>query len=147
MLCPNCKTSRDKVLDSRESKDCTSIRRRRQCLNCGYRFSTLEVLKPLDLLVQKKDGRMEEFSEKKLTYGIQKAFNKRFVNQKEIDSMISKIVEEIVFLKKNPIKSTEIAETVLRHLKSIDIAAFVCFWAMYGNFSTLKEFQDLIEGA
>ncbi len=147
MLCPNCKTSRDKVLDSRESKDCTSIRRRRQCLNCDYRFSTLEVLKPLDLIVVKKDGTQVEFNEKKLSFGIRKAFNKRFVNQKQIDEMISKIVEEIVFLKKNPIKSTEIAEIVLTHLKQVDIAAYVCFWAMYGNFSTLKEFQDLIERA
>ena len=145
MLCPNCKTSRDKVIDSRESKDCLVIRRRRECLNCSYRFSTTEVLKPLDLLVEKRDGRMEEFSERKLSNGIQKAFNKRSINQKQIDDMISRVVEEIVFMKKHIIDSAEIAEIVLRHLQKVDVAAYVCFWAMYGNFSTLKEFKDLID--
>ncbi|GAB4148610.1 MAG: transcriptional regulator NrdR [Patescibacteria group bacterium] len=145
MLCPNCKTSRDKVVDSRESKDCLIIRRRRECLNCGYRFSTLETLKPLDLLVEKRDGRLEEFNERKLNNGIQKAFNKRSMNQKQIDEMISRVIEEIVFMKKSVIKSSEIAEIVLKHLKALDVAAYVCFWAMYGNFSTLKEFKDLID--
>jgi transcriptional repressor NrdR len=145
MLCPNCKTSRDKVIDSRESKDCLSIRRRRECLNCGYRFSTAEIIKPLDLLVEKRDGRVEEFSERKLSNGIQKAFNKRSINQKQIDQMISKIVEEIVFMKKSTVTSAEIAKMVLRHLQKVDVAAYVCFWAMFGNFSTLKEFKDLID--
>jgi len=99
----------------------------------------------LDLGVEKRNGRVVPFSEEKLEYGIRKAFNKRKVDSDKIDSIVQKIVDEVVKVDKNPIKSTRIGRLVLKVLKQEDEAAYICFWSMFGDFETADEFSKLLK--
>ncbi len=145
MICPSCGNKSTKVYDSRNTKNGRAIRRRRECLKCGYRFTTLEEVKVLDLMVEKRNGQIVNFSEEKLEKGIRKAFNKRRIDNQKIGKIIQKVIEDIVATGKNPVKSTRIGKIVLKNLQSFDEAAYVCFWAMYGNFETAEEFDNLLK--
>lgn len=143
MLCPKCHKPESKVLDSRPGK--SSIRRRRQCENCGYRFSTVEEIKIFDWYVEKRNGSIMPFLDQKLFEGIRKAFNKRTVDETKINLIVQNVIEEIIQTEKNPIKSVEIGQIVLKCLREVDEAAFVCFSAMFGNFSSIKDFEKALK--
>ena len=145
MNCPKCTNPDTKVLDSRLTRAGKAVRRRRECTTCHYRFSTLEEMRILDLGVEKRNGRVVPFREEKLEYGIRKAFNKRKVDSDKIDSIVQKIVDEVVKVDKNPIKSTRIGRLVLKVLKQEDEAAYICFWSMFGDFETADEFSKLLK--
>lgn len=142
MLCPKCHNDNLKVLDSRPQK--TIIRRRRQCTVCEFKFSTIEEIQILDLYVEKRNGTIELFNDQKLKKGIRKAFNKRRINEEKIAILTRKVTEEILNLDKNPIKSVRIGRIVLRNLHLIDEAAYICYWAMFGNFESYKDFSKLL---
>jgi len=145
MHCPKCLNPKTQVIDSRYSKKQNSVRRRRLCLNCKNRFTTLEEVKIMDLHVLKRNGRTEIFSEEKLAAGISKAFNKREFDKNKINTLVRTVTDEVIKSNKNPIKSTKIGKIVLKNLKTTDDAAYICFWAMYGDFNTAEDFTRLLK--
>ena len=142
MFCPRCHSDQNKVLDSRQNE--LGVKRRRQCLKCAYRFTTLEELLALDLDVEKRAGTIQAFSIDKLEEGIRKAFNKRRISDSKIKLLIQKIIENILETEKNPIKSTKIGQIVLKSLKAQDEAAYICYCAMFGNFEIREDFLKLL---
>ena len=142
MLCPRCKSDQNKVLDSRHQE--SSVRRRRQCENCQFRFSTLEIIKIYDLTIVKRKGNREIFDQKKLEYGIRKSFNKRNVDEIKINQLLQLIQEKLLQLDSDQISSLELGNIVLNELSKVDEAAFVCYWAMFGNFETINDFEILL---
>lgn len=145
MYCPKCLHANTDVTDSRVINNGKNVRRRRHCPKCGYRFSTLEGVKILDLRVEKRSGRLEMFSEEKLERGIRKAFNKRTIDPAKIEKIVQEVSEEVLKLDKKIIKSTRIGRIVLRTLKKTDEAAYICFWAMFGDFSSAEDFNELLK--
>jgi transcriptional repressor NrdR len=145
MYCPKCLNLHTDVSDSRVINDGKTVRRRRVCPKCGYRFSTLESVKILDLKVEKRNGRMVMFDEEKLERGVRKAFNKRNIDPVKIEKIVQAVQEEILKLDKKIIKSTRIGRIVLRVLKKYDEAAYICFWSMFGDFETAEDFNELLK--
>lgn len=144
MNCPRCHSSSTSVYDTRISKAGKATRRRRECPDCGFRFTTIEEVKILDLKVEKRNGQMVDFSEEKLEKGIKKAFNKRNTDNIRITELVQKVTDDILATGKNPIKSTKIGRLVLKNLKTIDEAAYVCYGAMFWNFESVEDFQELL---
>jgi transcriptional repressor NrdR len=144
MNCPKCHFKNTNVYDTRIGKNGKSTRRRRECGNCGYRFTTIEEVKILDLKVEKRNGQTVDFSEEKLEIGILKAFNKRKTDNLKIAELVQKVTDDIVSTGKNPIKSTKIGRLVLKHLKTTDEAAYVCYGAMFWNFESVDDFSVLL---
>jgi len=144
MKCPRCHFDNTSVYDTRISKGGKATRRRRECPNCGFRFTTIEEVIILDLKVEKRNGQMVDFSEDKLEKGIKKAFNKRNTDNIKITELVQKVTDDILATGKNPIKSTKIGRLVLKNLKTTDEAAYVCYGAMFWNFESVEDFQELL---
>jgi transcriptional repressor NrdR len=142
MHCPKCKNEFSKVIETRASR--ASIRRRRQCEKCGFRYSTIEEIKAYDISVIKRDGTKSIFNEQKLEKGIRKSFNKRKVDDEKLITIMQHIIEGILALDKTLVTSVEIGMIVLNILKQNDAAAFICYSAMFGNFDTIQDFKNLI---
>jgi transcriptional repressor NrdR len=145
MKCPKCNNKDTKVYDSRESKNGKATRRRRECIICNYRFTTVEEPKILDLMVKKRNGQLVPFSEKKLESGIRKAFNKRPVESLAVQSITQHVVEDMLTLDQNPVSSIKIGKLALKHLKNVDKVAFVCYSAMFSNFDSVDDFIKIIQ--
>ncbi len=146
MKCPYCNQSGDKVVDSRESKEATSIRRRRECLFCGKRFTTYERIMESPLLVVKKDGRREEFDRNKIMSGLLKAFQKRPVALTDLE----RIADEIeTYVQENPekeVSTAEIGQMLMRKIHRLDKVAYVRFASVYREFKDVSEFlQEISE--
>lgn len=137
MRCPKCGCEEIKVVDTRAGKNKTSIRRRRECLDCNHRFSTIEEIQKEDLVVIKRDGRREEFDRMKLLKGLTKALEKRPVDSEQIESIVQKAVHELQNKYDTEIPSGVIGETIMKHLKALDQIAYVRFASVY------KEFHDI----
>jgi transcriptional repressor NrdR len=144
MLCQSCRKD-TKVLDSRVSSDGFSIRRRRECAKCGFRFSTLEEMDILDLAVIKRNGRREPYSREKLENGLKKALEKRAVSKDEFRTLINRIERDIQLLRKNEIKTQDIGEIVMKHLKRFDKIAYIRFASVYRQFEDVKAFKQEVE--
>jgi len=145
MDCPYCGHSEDKVIDSREVND--GIRRRRQCLSCGERFTTYERLQPASLFVIKKDERREEFDRDKLLSGIRKACEKRPLPTGIVEKLVDDIEAELYQLGKAEIPSTVVGDMVMEKLKNLDHIAYIRFASVYREFAditTLKEEVDTL---
>jgi transcriptional repressor NrdR len=143
MNCPYCGYSEDKVIDSREAGD--GIRRRRQCLRCGSRFTTYERLQPASLFVIKKDERREEFNRDKLLAGIRKACEKRPLPTGTVDKLVDDIEAELYQGGKAEIPGAVIGDMVMERLKKLDHIAYIRFASVYREFAditTLKEEVD-----
>jgi transcriptional repressor NrdR len=147
MRCPHCQETEDKVIESRQNATGTSIRRRRECLVCGYRFTSYERIEEKPLLVIKRDGRREPFSIEKIDQGIQRSLQKRPVSQKEVEEMLHSLEDEAVLLSKNSreIRSEKIGELVLKKLYELDGVAYVRFASVYRMFENVDEFISEIE--
>ena len=146
MRCPKCGKDSDKVLETRMSTDAASVRRRRMCLECSYRFTTYETIIPADIFVVKKDGRREEFKPDKLMAGIKQACWKRQISDEVIDQLVSK-VSDLVAEKVNSqyeIKSHTIGELVMAELKELDEVAYVRFASVYRHFKDADAFINEI---
>ncbi len=144
MRCPACQHPDSKVLDSRSSADGTSIRRRRQCLSCDFRFSTYEQIELLNLSVVKKDHSEEPYRQEKLKRGVYRALEKRPISEKDIRKMITEIEQEIQSYGNNEIQSQQIAEIVMKKLKEVDDVAYIRFASVYKNFQDVESFKDAL---
>jgi transcriptional repressor NrdR len=140
MRCPFCGKDEDKVVDSRSRNDGRAIRRRRQCLECGRRFITIEEIEDKTLYVIKSDGRREDYDRKKLMRGIQIACNKRPIPIEEIDKIVEKVEAEIESNFVKEIESRKIGELVSKLLRKLDEVAYVRFASVYRNFQDKDEF-------
>ena len=141
MKCPICYYQDTKVVDSRGATDGLSIRRRRECLKCGFRFSTYEEIEILDLMIVKRDGRKETYDREKLTRGLRKAFEKRPVTDDKFKKLIHTIERDIQRLRKGEITSAQIGQIIMRHLKKVDQVAYIRFASVYESFKDAQEFR------
>jgi len=145
MKCPQCAFEEDKVVDSRTTKEGEAIRRRRECLKCGHRFTTYEYIERVPLMVVKKDGRREEYSREKLLGGLLKACEKRPVSREQIERVIDDI-ETVLFGKfRNEVKSVEVGNLVVDRLQALDEVAYVRFASVYRQFKDINQFMSEVK--
>jgi len=144
MKCPVCNYKETKVVDSRVASDEITIRRRRECLKCGFRFSTYEQAELLDLMVIKRDGHKESYLRDKVEQGLRKAFEKRPISEEAFKILVNKIERNIQALKKGEITSQEIGEIIMKELKKKDPVAYIRFASVYRAFGDLQTFQKEI---
>ncbi|GAB5560712.1 MAG: transcriptional regulator NrdR [Synoicihabitans sp.] len=145
MRCPKCTSIEDKVIDSRISKEGNTIRRRRECLECGNRFSTTETLVREGLIVLKRDGRREDFDRSKLTRSIRAACHKRPIDDEQVSMLIEDVIDILEAQFDNQIPSRKIGDAVMEHLSRMDQVAYVRFASIYKQFRDASEFIDEIE--
>ena len=144
MRCPRCKCVEDKVIDSRTAKEGAAVRRRRECLNCGHRFTTYEEIIQAELSVLKKNNLREDFDREKLRNGINKACWKRPITQDAIDEMANRVVMGIEKDFDREVKAEEIGVRVMAELKNLDDVAYVRFASVYRRFQDIDEFISVI---
>lgn len=142
MRCPKCGNQDDKVIDSRASREGSTIRRRRQCLKCNFRFTTYEEIEHEGLVVVKRDGRREEFSREKLLSGLKKACQKRPISPAIIEEVAENITDEILDKFDREVPGTAIGERVMDALRKIDKVAYVRFASVYRRFEEAEEFVN-----
>ena len=140
MRCLKCGCQDDKVIDSRASREGATIRRRRQCVACGYRFTTYEEIERGGLVVLKRDGRREEFSREKLLSGIRKACQKRPISPKTIEDLLERIVMEVTDKYEREVSAEVIGKLVMEGLREIDEVAYVRFASVYRRFQEATDF-------
>ena len=145
MRCIKCGCEEDKVLDSRTARGGTTIRRRRECLACGYRFTTYEEIEHEELMVIKRDGRSEEFSRENLLSGLKKACQKRPISPKIIEELVDRIVDDINTKYDREVPSMAIGERVMEGLRQIDEVAYVRFASVYRRFREATEFVQEVK--
>ncbi|CAM2067414.1 transcriptional regulator NrdR [Sulfidibacter corallicola] len=150
MKCPFCAHQGDKVVDSRESKDGELIRRRRECLSCGRRFTSYERIEEIQFMVIKKDGRRQLFDRTKLLNGILASCQKRPVSMAQCQETVNDVLSVLYQKPDREISTTEIGEIVMKRLKELDQVAYVRFASVYREFQDVSEFmgevKPLIEG-
>lgn len=140
MRCPYCSHGEDKVVDSRSSKEGRAVRRRRECLRCGQRFTTYEYIENVSLTIIKNDQRREPYDRQKLMQGIVAACKKRPVSLKKIESIVDYIENQIEKTGKMEIPSSEIGKLVMMELYQLDEVAYVRFASVYRKFKDISEF-------
>lgn len=141
MKCPYCGHLGDKVVDSRESKEGEVIRRRRECLNCGRRFTSYERIDEIPYMVVKKDGRRERFERQKLVAGLLKSCEKRPVGVGAVEKIADRVEAALQEKAEREISTEEVGARVMLELKQLDKVAFVRFASVYRNFRDLDEFK------
>jgi transcriptional repressor NrdR len=141
MKCPICYFQDTKVVDSRVASDGLSIRRRRECLKCGYRFSTYEEVEILDLTIVKRDGRKESYLRDKLIKGLRRALEKRPITEEKFKKTVSMIERDLQVLRKSEILSDQIGQIVMKQLKKIDQVAYIRFASVYESFKDAQSFK------
>jgi transcriptional repressor NrdR len=144
MRCPKCTSIEDKVIDSRISKEGNAIRRRRECLECGNRFSTTETLVLDGMVVIKRDGRREEFDREKLVRAVRAACHKRPVDIEQISMLVEDVIDAIEARFENEIPSSAIGEGVMQRLRTVDQVAYVRYASVYKEFRDVSEFMSEI---
>ena len=145
MKCTNCSFSDSKVVDSRITQDSSSIRRRRECLKCGFRFTTYEYILKTPTMVVKKTGVREEFDRKKIEDSFRIACKKRPIPQQIIEDSIRNVENKITDISNVEIASSKIGELVMIELKKIDSVSYIRFSSVYREFKDVSEFQDQID--
>lgn len=144
MRCPKCTSIEDKVVDSRISKEGSTIRRRRECLECGHRYSTTEGLVRDGISVIKRDGRREEFSREKLLHAVRAACHKRPVDAEQIAMLIEDVIDVLEAQYDSEIPSAAIGDAVMHRMRTVDQVAYVRFASVYKEFRDVGEFVDEI---
>jgi len=139
--CPFCNYKEDKVVDSRSTAEESAVRRRRECLKCGKRFTTYEYVEEVSLLVIKKDGRREPFDRKKILAGIIRACEKRPVSVEKMEEVVTQVERLIQKKSDREVLSNRIGELVMEKLKSIDDVAYVRFASVYRQFKDVGQFM------
>lgn len=142
MRCPKCGCDESKVIDSRPSENNDAIRRRRECVNCGFRFTTYERREEMPLMVIKKDGRKEPFDRLKLMRGLIAATVKRNVPVEQLDSLIDAIESELRDGGITEVAAQDLGMMVLKHLVELDKVAYVRFASVYRDFKDVDEFNE-----
>jgi len=148
MKCPFCGYEQDKVVDSRESKEGESIRRRRECLSCEKRFTTYERIDELPYMVVKKDGRREKFERQKVLSGLLRACEKRPVSIGKLEAIVNEAESFVIDSPERERKTAELGELIMNRLRNLDKVAYVRFASVYLDFKDVQEFlselQDLL---
>lgn len=145
MKCPFCAYEESKVVDSRSTDDAMSIRRRRECLNCGKRYTTYEKIEDIPILIIKKDLTREYFDKSKAINGIMKACQKRPVSRKQIEEIASDIEKYLSNQMMTEVKSEYIGELIMDRLKEIDEVSYVRFASVYRQFKDINTFMEEIK--
>ncbi len=146
MRCPKCGHLEDKVIDSRSAGNGSVIRRRRMCLDCGYRFTTYEEIVKAQLRVTKRDGRCEPLSREKLMGGIVRACEKRPISTEVIEGLVVGIIDELESEYERDVPSQAIGKKVMEKLENLDEVAYVRFASVYKNFRDVNQFLSAING-
>jgi transcriptional repressor NrdR len=142
MKCPFCGFVNDKVVDSRESKEGESIRRRRECLKCEKRFTTYERIDEIPYMVVKKDGRREKFDRQKVLNGVLRACEKRPVSMGKMEQIVNEVESYVIDSPERERKTNEVGELIMQRLKKLDKVAYVRFASVYMDFKDVKEFMN-----
>jgi transcriptional repressor NrdR len=145
MRCPFCSENRDRVVDSRESRDGATIRRRRECVSCGRRFTSYEQIDDIPYMVVKHDGSREEFSRKKLLSGLLKACEKRVVATRSLEAIVGEAEAMLHDREDREISTREIGAFVMERLRELDQVAYVRFASVYRRFEDLDAFMDVLK--
>ena len=146
MKCPYCGFTQDKVVDSRESKEADSIRRRRECERCTRRFTTYERIDEIPYMVVKKDGRRERFDRHKILSGLLRACEKRPVAASKLEAIVDATESFLVDSPERERTTKEIGELIMSHLKGLDTVAYIRFASVYRDFKDVREFKEELEG-
>lgn len=144
MYCSKCGSLEDKVVDSRLSKDGRSIRRRRECVQCGHRFTTYEEIERAELRVLKRDGSSEPFDKQKVLRGMMKSCEKRPVSAQTLERAVEEIIQELEADFEREIPSHMIGAKVMDHLHALDEIAYVRYASVYRHFHDISDFIDEI---
>jgi transcriptional repressor NrdR len=142
MRCPYCHNNNDKVVNSRSCQEGEAIRRRRECLDCGKRFTTFEYIEMAEMHVIKSNGQRETFNREKIRRGVALACEKRPVSAEEVDTVVQNIEREVQNRMDSEIKGTEIGEMVLKALRDLDEVAYIRFASVYRSFRDASAFRD-----
>ncbi len=145
MKCPFCGNLEDKVIDSRTSREGEAIRRRRECLKCGKRFTSYERVDDILPMVVKKDGRRESFDRIKVLGGLKKACEKRPISVDTLESVVDSIEKKLINLGTREVPSTWIGEEVMNSLRETDKVAYVRFASVYRQFKDINELMDEVK--
>ncbi len=144
MKCPYCGSEDLKTLETRDSPDNT-VRRRRECGECGRRFTSYEYVETVELMVKKKDDRLERFDLNKIVRGLQKACEKRPVTMEQIHQLTEQVRQDLAMSGKVEVSSREIGDLVVKYLKRLDRVAYVRFASVYRSFEEIEDFQKLLK--
>ena len=142
MRCPSCGHEEDRVVDSRSTKENSAVRRRRECLKCGQRFTTYEYIEHTPLMVVKKDGRREHYSREKIMNGLLRACEKRPVSREALEKLVDEVEEAIGSRVRDEIPTSEIGNEVMKLLAALDQVAYVRFASVYREFKDVTQFLD-----
>jgi len=145
MKCPFCGFENDKVVDSRESKEGASIRRRRECLKCEKRFTTYERIDEIPYMVVKKDGRREKFERQKVLAGVLRACEKRPISMVTMEQIVNQVEQFVVDSPERERTTNELGEQIMSRLKQIDKVAYIRFASVYRDFQDVSEFHSELE--
>lgn len=144
MRCPNCGHPEDRVIDSRSTKEGRAIRRRRECIGCGHRYTTYEYVENASIVIVKKDGKREPWSREKVVAGISRACEKRPISLGQIEAIVDRIETEIQRQAPGEIASKQIGETAMAELRELDEVAYVRFASVYRHFTDATDFMEEI---
>jgi transcriptional repressor NrdR len=145
MKCPYCGFTQDRVVDSRESKEADSIRRRRECEGCNKRFTTYERIDEIPYMVVKKDGRREKFDRQKVLSGLLRACEKRPVSAIKLEQIVDETEAYVVDSPERERSTSEVGELIMTRLKEIDTVAYIRFASVYRDFKDVREFTQELE--
>ncbi len=145
MRCPYCGFAQDRVVDSRESKDADSIRRRRECEGCNKRFTTYERIDEIPYMVVKKDGRREKFDRQKVLNGLMHACSRRPVPASQMGEIVDETEAFVVDSSERERSTSEVGEMIMARLKEIDTVAYIRFASVYRDFKDVREFKAELE--
>ena len=146
MKCPFCAHMEDKVVDSRESKEGEVIRRRRECLGCGKRFTSYERIDQIPHMVVKKDGRRERFDREKVLAGLQRACEKRPVSTKALEEIVDRVEAMVQESPDREVPTVQVGELLMESLRELDRVAFVRFASVYRDFKDVDQFMATLKG-
>lgn len=146
MRCPSCLKTDTRVLESREGSDGLVIRRRRECISCTFRFSTLEEMEILNLRVIKNDGAEEAYQKEKINTGLKKALEKRPITRERFNALVNRIERDVQLKSKHDkINSREIGDIVIKHLRRTDKIAYIRFVSVYNDYQDLNAFEAVLK--
>lgn len=144
MKCLHCDSDYIRTLETRDSQDNT-IRRRKECLDCGRRFTTYEYIETVELMVQKTGGRIERFDLNKIIRGLQKACEKRSITMEQIRDLAGRVRKDLMIMGKGEISSQEIGDLVMKYLRELDRIAYIRFASVYRRFEEPEDFKRILK--
>ncbi len=143
MKCPYCGSEEFKTLETRDSPENTT-RRRKECVNCGKRFTTYEYVETVEIMVRKKNGELQRFDVNKIIRGLQKACEKRPVSMEQINGLAGRVRQDLMLGGKGEVTSQEIGDLVMKYLKNLDRIAYIRFASVYKKFEEPEDFRQLL---